>query len=83
MPELGETQQSVCEAIGGPPEANLYVSDQKDLGLLLQVQYLRKWIINCKHRKLIGYLKKPKLSFAHLLLSFFPPDFFKIAQTTV
>lgn len=42
MPEPGETQQSVCEAAGGPTdkhETNMYVSDQADLRLLLQVQY--------------------------------------------
>ena len=37
MPESGETQQSVCEAVGGATEADMYVSDQDDLRLLLQV----------------------------------------------
>lgn len=27
VPESGETQQSVCEAAGGPTEADVYVSD--------------------------------------------------------
>ncbi len=40
--EPGETQQSVCEAVNRPAETNMYVSDQEDLGLLLQVQYLKK-----------------------------------------
>ena len=38
VPESGETQQSVCEAAGGPTETNMYVSDQEDLRLLLQVK---------------------------------------------
>lgn len=42
VPEPGETQQSVCEAVGGPTETDMYVSDQEDLRLLLQVQYLKK-----------------------------------------
>lgn len=42
VPELGETQQSVCEAVDWPAETNMYVSDQEDLGLLLQVWYLQE-----------------------------------------
>lgn len=38
VPESGETQQSVCEAAGGPTETDMHVSDQEDLGLLLQVK---------------------------------------------
>lgn len=38
--ELGETQRSVCEAVGGSREADVYVSDQEDPWLLLQVRYL-------------------------------------------
>ncbi len=44
VPEPGETQQSVCEAFGGPTETDMYVSDQEDLRLLLQVQYFKKQI---------------------------------------
>lgn len=40
VPELGETQQPVCEAVGGPTEADMRLSDQEDLRLLLQVQRL-------------------------------------------
>lgn len=39
VPEPGETQQSVCEAVDGPTETNMYVSNQEDLRLLLQVQF--------------------------------------------
>lgn len=39
VPESGETQQSLCEAAGGLTEADMYVPDQEDLRLLLQVQY--------------------------------------------
>lgn len=46
VPEPGETQQSVCEAVGGPTETDMYVSDQEDLRLLLQVQYLKKQIMH-------------------------------------
>lgn len=46
VPEPGETQQSVCEAFGGPTETDMYVSDQEDLRLLLQVQYFKKQIID-------------------------------------
>lgn len=53
VPEPGETQQSVCEAVGGPTETNLHVSDQEDLGLLLQVQYCKNKSI---HRKRIHFL---------------------------
>lgn len=42
VPEPGETQQSVCEAVGWPTEADMYVSDQEDLRLLLQVQTLKQ-----------------------------------------
>lgn len=38
VPESGETQQSLCEAVGGRTEADMYVPDQEDLRLLLQVQ---------------------------------------------
>lgn len=41
VPEFGETQQSVCEAVGWPTEADMYVSDQEALRLLLQVHYLK------------------------------------------
>lgn len=41
VPEPGETQQSVCEAVGGPTEADMHVSDQEDIRLLLQVQTLK------------------------------------------
>lgn len=41
VPEFGETQQSVCEAVDWPAEADMYISDQEDLRLLLQVQYLK------------------------------------------
>lgn len=44
VPEPGETQQSVCEAAGGPTETNMYVSDQENPRLLLQVQLLKKII---------------------------------------
>lgn len=39
VPEPGETQQSVCEAAHRPKERYMYVSNQEDLRLLLQVQY--------------------------------------------
>lgn len=41
VPEPGETQQSVCEAVGGLTEADLHVSDQEDIRLLLQVHTLK------------------------------------------
>lgn len=41
VPEPGEAQQSVCKAFGGPTKTNMYFSDQEDLRLLLQVQYLK------------------------------------------
>lgn len=41
MPESGETQQSLCEAVGWSTERDLYVPDQEALGLLLQVQFYR------------------------------------------
>lgn len=41
VPEPGETQQSVCEAVGGPTEADMHVSDQEDIRLLLQVQTMK------------------------------------------
>lgn len=42
VPEPGEIEQSVCEAVGRPSETNLYFSDKEDLGLLLQVKYEKK-----------------------------------------
>lgn len=39
VPELGEIEQSVCEAVGRPSETNLYFSDKANPGLLLQVNY--------------------------------------------
>lgn len=53
MPEPGETQQSVCEAVGGPTETNMYVSDQADLRLLLQVQYSEKQMFSCWMHKYV------------------------------
>ena len=41
VPEPGEAPQSVCKASGGPTKRNMYISDQEDLRLLLQVQYLK------------------------------------------
>lgn len=48
MPEPGETQQSVCEAVEQSPEADMCISDQKNPGILLQVRF---WAH--KHRMLI------------------------------
>lgn len=42
VPEPGEIEQSVCEAVGRTSETNLYFSDKEDLGLLLQVKYFGK-----------------------------------------
>lgn len=41
VPEPGEAQRPVCEAVGRPTEEDMCVSDQEDLRLLLQV-----WEIN-------------------------------------
>lgn len=39
VPEPGEIEQSVCEAVGRPSETNMCFPDKEDLGLLLQVKY--------------------------------------------
>jgi len=46
VPEPGETQQSVCETVGGPTKTDMYISDQEDLRLLLQVEYPKITRIN-------------------------------------
>lgn len=54
VPEPGETQQSVCEAVGGPSETDMFVSDQEDLRLLLQVQHFIH-IFSCwMHKHVVG-----------------------------
>lgn len=57
MPEPGEAQQSVCEAVSWAAETNVYVSDQKNLGLLLQVWFFN-WILALTHSQLLGLLFK-------------------------
>lgn len=50
MPEPGETQQSVREAVKQSPEAVMCISDQKNPGILLQVRfwaYKHRIVIDC------------------------------------
>lgn len=44
VPEPGEAQRPVCEAVGWPTEEDMRVSDQEDLRLLLQVLEINNFL---------------------------------------
>lgn len=77
--EPGETQQSVCLIVVESSETDVYISDQEDLGLLLQVLSIKINPFKVRIWKEVS----PCFDHDHLFVPVCLPDSCRTALTTV